>query len=177
MDAEIKTRFFRSLEKGDIETFNGLLSRHPKLANETGPAKSARFNKDAAAITVAAELGLCEAVRELLKAGADLNARGALGGTAIHWAAWFGFADIVELLLKAGADPHDDATQYECAPLFWAVHGFSSRGDCLRRDQLRAAKLLLEAGASPGPTNNDGTTALSLLTEPSELPMKELLER
>lgn len=172
---EEKTKFFRSLEKGDLSTFKHLLAAHPEWKDAMGHAKSVRFNKHAPAIVIAAELGLEKVVKSLISAGADFSARGALGGTALHWAAWFGFAGIVEKLLQAGADPLDDATEWHCAPLFWAVHGFSYRGDCLRRDQLQAAKLLLAAGAPPNPTNNEGTTALSLLTEPEDREMIELL--
>ena len=172
---EEKARFFRSLEKGDFATFTVVLGAHPEWKDATGPAKSVRFNKHAPAIVIAAELGLEEAVKSLISVGADFSARGALGGTALHWAAWFGFAGIVEALLQAGADTLDDATEWHCAPLFWAVHGFSYRGDCLRRDQLQSAKLLLKAGAPPNPTNNEGTTALSLLTEPEDREMISLL--
>ncbi len=45
-------------------------------------------------------------VRTLLDQGADVNARGALGGwTPLMWAAYYGKTETVQLLLDRGADP------------------------------------------------------------------------
>ena len=43
-------------------------------------------------------------VRKLLDRGADVNARGALGGTPLHWAAREGRLSVARLLLDRGAD-------------------------------------------------------------------------
>jgi hypothetical protein len=46
-----------------------------------------------------------EAVRALLKAGANVEARGGEGGTALMMAAGYGYDDIVRVLLDGGANP------------------------------------------------------------------------
>jgi ankyrin repeat protein len=46
-----------------------------------------------------------DAVRQLLRGGADVNASQADGATALHWAAYNGDTELAEALLKAGANP------------------------------------------------------------------------
>lgn len=48
---------------------------------------------------------VADAVRALLHAGAEVNARSANGATALHWAAGAGNLDAVAVLLECGADP------------------------------------------------------------------------
>ncbi len=62
-----------------------------------------------------------------------------------------------------------------CLTLFWAVHGYSYHGECLRRDQIGAASLLIEAGTEVKTHNNQKVSTLDLLTDPSEEPMRKLL--
>ena len=51
-----------------------------------------------------------QAVRTLIKQGADVNSRAADGTTALHWAAHWDDVETVDFLLKAGAsiDAVDD---------------------------------------------------------------------
>jgi GNAT superfamily N-acetyltransferase len=73
---------------------------------------------------VAAGEGKVEATELLLDAGAPLDARGDLGGTALHHAAWNGRGGTVDLLLRRGADPLALAPEPAAGtPLHWAVHG------------------------------------------------------
>ena len=55
-------------------------------------------------ISLAATLGHADVVEELLKAGADVNARALDGATALIGAALFGRIDTVKVLLDHGAD-------------------------------------------------------------------------
>src|SRR5918996_2102639 len=57
-----------------------------------------------APVADAAMKGDREAVRTLLKQGADVNQPQGDGMTALHWAATGGHADLVETLLYAGAN-------------------------------------------------------------------------
>ena len=54
-------------------------------------------------ITDAARRGDAEAVRSLLRAGADANASAGDGMTALHWAADAGHPEIAQVLMYAGA--------------------------------------------------------------------------
>ena len=49
-------------------------------------------------------MGRLENVRQLLRQGADVNGRNALGDTPLKAAAYTGQADMVRLLLESGAD-------------------------------------------------------------------------
>ncbi|KAI6241508.1 Protein phosphatase 1 regulatory subunit 27 [Aphelenchoides fujianensis] len=53
----------------------------------------------------AADIGNLEAVRLLLRKGADVNQKDEDGQTALHYAATNEFVDIVKCLIEAGADP------------------------------------------------------------------------
>lgn len=57
------------------------------------------------AIEFAADFGRTEAIRAILDAGGDVNARSKDRGSALLGAAFFGRPDCVRLLLEAGADP------------------------------------------------------------------------
>ena len=86
----------------------------------------------------AAKRGDTDAIRMLLAAGADPNARAKYRLTPLHYAAYMGHADATQALLAAGADSNVrdvDGT----APIYFA----SSNG---HTDVIRA---LLAAGADP----------------------------
>ena len=51
----------------------------------------------------AAKSGETDRVRELLRAGAPVDARDATDATPLHEAAWFGHTDTARVLLRAGA--------------------------------------------------------------------------
>lgn len=55
-------------------------------------------------LMVAAAYGQTEKVRQLIAAGAWVNARGRIGNTALIYAAQEGHTEIVRLLVAAGAD-------------------------------------------------------------------------
>src|ERR1700736_4466342 len=69
----------------------------------------------------AARAGDVERVKALLAAGADVNLRDSLGGTALHDAAWAGDKTIVTLLLDHGADVNARHMESSSTPLQYAV--------------------------------------------------------
>ncbi|XP_046983144.1 ankyrin repeat domain-containing protein 54-like [Schistocerca americana] len=113
----------------------------------------------------AAEVGAVEEVRALLAAGADVVARGEVGGlTALHWAALNGHAAVVRLLLSAASDPNA-RTQGGRTPLhFAALNGHTE-----------AAAALLQAGADRGATDKDGDTPLDIAREENHQQLVQML--
>lgn len=87
------------------------------------------------------------AVRQLVKAGENLNSRDGYGNTPLHWAALTSHERMVESLLEAGADVR--ATNNAGAtPLHWGV------------GSERVVGLLLGAGANPNAHSLAGGTPL-----------------
>ncbi|ETK78770.1 hypothetical protein L915_15300 [Phytophthora nicotianae] len=78
----------------------------------------------------AAVMGRHRVISELVKRGADVNAKDSHGRTPLHWAARHNYAGAVEELLAVDADflqlDHDGMT-----PLAFAVDGGLLRGDCV----------------------------------------------
>jgi ankyrin repeat protein len=101
---------------------------------------NAAWNGDARAVALMSELGF------------DPRTQGHDGGTALHCAAWQGSAETVAVLLRR-RDARELLTikdsHYGGTPLGWCFHG--SRFGNASHDHAGVAKLLLEAGARPGP--------------------------
>jgi hypothetical protein len=89
------------------------------LLGSLRPAAAADDPGDA--LRRAASAGDLAKVKELLAAGADVNAANAYGGTALAFAADKGQTAVVELLLERGADPNVKDRFYNATPLSWAV--------------------------------------------------------
>ncbi len=90
------------------------------------------------------------AVRELLDAGAEVNAPRGDGMTALHWAAVHGNAEIARLLLEAGAEPEAATRLGAHRPLHVAS----------REGNAEIVALLVEAGADAGALTETGATPL-----------------
>ena len=101
----------------------------------------------------AAERGDAATVRELLRAGADVNETHGDGMTALHWAAERGDTALAEMLLHAGANAGGGTRIGGYTPLHVASrHGHAS-----------VVKALLAAQADPAAaTNTSGATPLHL---------------
>ena len=117
----------------------------------------------------AAENGDSAAALAALKAGADVNARGADGTTALMWAAYNGDAELAKRLISAGADVEarndfgafalSEAAMTGSTPIIDAllaggakVDGANAEGETAlmevaRTGNLDAAKALIKAGA------------------------------
>jgi ankyrin repeat protein len=110
------------------------------------------------AVTLAAASGLAdaarsgdrEAVRALLKQGADVNEAAGDGVTALHWAARRGDAELASLLLVAGANP-GAATR---TGRYTALHLAAERGSA------PVVKALIAAGANASAATSTGATPL-----------------
>ncbi len=118
------------------------------LAAAAAPAIAA----DSADIVAAAEAGDSDAVRGLIRTGADASAASADGTTALHWAAYNGDAELARTLLRAGADP-DGQNDYGATPLSAAA---------LAADTV-LIEALLDGGADPDLANADGQTPLMVV--------------
>jgi Ankyrin repeats (3 copies) len=85
----------------------------------------------------AASAGDAAKVRQLLAAGADVNAANAYGGTALAFACDKGHTEVVKVLLEHGANLEIQDRFYKSKPLAWAVI----------KGHPEIARLLLEHGA------------------------------
>ena len=75
----------------------------------------------------------------LIERGADVNAKGILGGTGLHWAAINGHKDTVSFLLAHGADVTVRDIKFRATPEEWAVEGCHEEiRDLLHRSSKRS---------------------------------------
>ncbi len=127
-----------------------LLEERPALRDELTPEAMR-------ALPDAAWEGDAKAVDLMLRLGFDPAARGQDGGTALHCAAWKGAAGCVEAALRHPgvlALIEDRDTVHGSTPLGWCCHGARHSG-VRDGDHPAVARLLLEAGARPGPNIED----------------------
>src|SRR5687768_9642814 len=103
-----------------------------------------------APVADAAMRGDVDAVRALIKQGADVNAAQGDGMTALHWAAENGHVEMAQLLIRAGGSLTAVTRRGSHTPLHVAAR--SGRGPVI--------EALLEAGADPNATTAAGATAL-----------------
>jgi len=106
-----------------------------------------------APVADAAARGDLEAVRRLLREGADVNASQGDGMTALHWAAERGDAELADVLLYAGARVDAGTRIGHYTPLHLASRGAGAT----------VVEVLLDAGSDPNAsTTNSGATPLHL---------------
>jgi ankyrin repeat protein len=101
--------------------------------------------------------GNTAAVDLMLGLGFDAAARGQDGGTVLHCAAWQGAAACVETALRYASvrdliESRDSV--HDSTPLGWCCHGARHCADEVG-DYPAVARLLLDAGARPGPNLGD----------------------
>lgn len=105
------------------------------------------------AVADAAQQGERDAVRALLREGADVNAARGDGMTALHWAAENEDAELAEMLVYAGANVRAVTRIGHYTPLHVACKG----------GEARVAEILLKAGADVNATTTtSGVTPLHL---------------
>jgi ankyrin repeat protein len=115
-------------------------------------------------LMAASRSGRIDAVRLLLEAGADVNARDTYQRqTALMWAAAEGHTAVVQALLAAGADPNVQGhitTLVERKNADHPTGGFTALMFAARNGHEAVAKALITAGGDPNLKNGDGATAL-----------------
>ena len=123
------------------------------VAGAAGASGASDLPVAASPVADAAQRGDLDAVRRLLRDGADVNAPQGDGMTALHWAAERGDAPLCEVLLYAGARVDAGTRIGHYTPLHLAA----------RTASAAVVGMLLEAGSDPGAaTTNSGATPLHL---------------
>ncbi|MBV9302160.1 MAG: ankyrin repeat domain-containing protein [Acidobacteriaceae bacterium] len=117
------------------------------------------------ALTAAVRAGRLDKIEQLIRSGADLNARDRVGSTALHAVAISGDAEIAHFLLAHGAKIDalqgvTGATPLECAAL---------------SGKTQVTKLLLEAGARVDLRDKAGETVLHLAAARGNAELLDLL--
>lgn len=148
-------RFLLACRSGDEREARALVRDHPGIV-------ASMTEDDHRAVADAAWNGNAAAVALMLELGFDPRTPGHDSGTALHCAAWAGAPDTVAALLKyrdarALVDIRD--AHYNATPLGWCCHG-SRYGDP-SHDHATVARLLLAAGAEPGPNTNDASPSVA----------------
>ncbi|MEW6322655.1 MAG: ankyrin repeat domain-containing protein [Acidobacteriota bacterium] len=105
-----------------------------------------------ATVADAAMAGDVDAVRALLKDGADVNAAQGDGMTALHWAATQGHTELARMLLVAGANVRALTRLGGYTPLHLAA----------KAGHAGVVAALLAAGADPNAASSVGSTPLML---------------
>jgi len=103
---ETAARFFAAAENGDVKTLADILASCPGAAlwrTEPAPGENP-FGAHQTALIAAASQGHADAMRLLLKHGADVNAQHDRNWSALMHAAWGGHAEAVEVLIWHRAD-------------------------------------------------------------------------
>jgi ankyrin repeat protein len=116
------------------------------------------------ALTKAVKSGDVQAVRALVKSGADVNAKSGDGSTPLLWAAHSGNVEMARALIAAKAAV-DTANDYGITPLLYA----SGVGDSAMVD------VLLRGGANPSRAHTEGETPLMAASRSGSVPTVRLL--
>lgn len=142
-----KGPFLKAVKSGDSGQVTELISENPNLIHS-------RTLMGKTALHLAVESGNSNMVALLLKAGADVNAKGD-SVTPLHLAAFYGSAQIAEMLLKAGAEVNAGGFRHKDTPLHVAAF----------RGHVSVVRLLLAHGADINALNMQRDTALRLAQE------------
>src|SRR5215468_2493759 len=105
-----------------------------------------------ARVANAAMQGDKEAVRNLIKQAADVNAAQGDGSTALHWAALKGDAEMAQMLIYAGANVRAATRIGGYTPLFMAA----------KSGAASVIDPLLKAGSEANLKGSDGLTPLMM---------------
>jgi ankyrin repeat protein len=119
----------------------------------------------AGSLVDAAMQGNREAVRTLLKQGADVNTAQGDGMTALHWAAQKGDVELTQTLLYAGANVRATTRVGGYTPLLIAS----------RNGNAAVVDALVTAGADPNLATTNGATPLMLASQAGSVAAVEAL--
>lgn len=101
---------------------------------------------------------------EMIRVGADVNARQGDGSSPLLWAVFAVDEELVQALLSREADP-GAMNDFGASPL----------GEAVKAANVDLVRMLLEAGADPEAANADGQTALMLATRTGVVEVAKLL--
>jgi|SRR5579884_2045525 len=113
----------------------------------------------------AAMRGERESVQNLLKQGADVNARQGDGSTALHWAAYRDDLNMAKMLISAGADMKVRTRLGDLTPLMMAA----------KNGNAEMIRLMLDAKADVNETSANGTTTLMFAAASGDAASVQLL--
>jgi uncharacterized protein len=155
---------------------NGKEREIAEILLEHGAAIDGTENRESPLIA-SASLGAEEVSKVLVEAGAALESTSIFGSRALHWAAWMGSPSTVELLVARSANMEAKCSEFGATPLFWAVRGYGPDGPKQKKDQVGAARVLIQAGANVDTANRHGVTALEQSKLCENRDMYELLHQ
>jgi ankyrin repeat protein len=151
--------------EGRADEARAIVRAHPGIIESLGPA-------DRRALTDQAWAANAPAVELMLELGfdpAEPSVTGPTGGNALHCAAWEGSVLCVAAILRhpAGRALLDvRETTYQGTPLSWCCHGSRNCGNP-RADHAEVARLLIAAGARPGPNLTECSDAMQAVIDAS----------
>ncbi|HEU0053923.1 MAG TPA: ankyrin repeat domain-containing protein, partial [Longimicrobium sp.] len=150
-----KQRFLAACAAANSDEARRLLREHPQLVAELTPEEQRALPDAAWGPNPRSERqgDVAAAVELMLELGFDPATPGHEGGTALHCAAWEGNPAAVRAVLsyprgRALLETRDPT--FNSTPLGWCCHGAEHCGNPTA-DHPAVARLLLEAGARPGP--------------------------
>jgi len=123
-----------------------------------------------AGLHAAASVGHIVKVKQLIEAGANLNARDEGGRTPMFLAVVGGYTDVVEALAKGGADPNAG-----CYDIYDGRSTQTPLREAIQSDDLDMARLLIACGASIHAQRGREETPLHLAANSGNASMVELL--
>jgi len=147
----MKERFLAACSVADEKIVDEILALEPNIARNLTP-------EDMRLISDAAFANNIQAVRIMIRAGFDIDVKGAEGSTPIDRAAIHGFLPIVNLLLEHGASL-EVKNNYDATPLGTCIWGSVNFGNP-RGDYAQVAESLIQAGARVPETVWGGTAAV-----------------
>ncbi len=145
-------QFLTACRQGRVDVMEYWLSQKGFRPNDE--FISGYTGKKVSGLRVASDCGHIDALKLLIKAGADLNQATDAGATPLSAASQEGLVEVVESLVKAGADLNQ-GTDDGAAPLFMA----SQNG------HHKVVAILIQAGADLNQARNDGATPLYMASQ------------